>query len=183
MVKTILLMRHATAENGHGAMRDFDRSLTEDGRAIAQQTGACLKLLGIQWDRIVASSSVRTQQTAELVSAEAAPASMSTFLKSLYNGSAKAFAAAVARECETDESCVLVVGHNPGIAELMCEWADQILPVPPATLVAFQAEVSQWSDLSHPASIGIKLICIVQDAKVIRQDSAFKTISLPKEPS
>jgi len=181
MVKTILLMRHAAAENGHGALRDFDRALTDDGQAIAQQTGDCLKSLRIRWDRTVASSSVRTQQTAELVASVAAPSSVSTLLNNLYNGSADAFVSAIARECDPEESSVLVVGHNPGIAELMCEWAGQILPVPPATLIVFQTEASQWSDLRRPARLAIKLICIVQDGEITRQDSEYKTTSLPKE--
>ena len=147
MLKTILLMRHAEAGHSHPTKRDFDRTLTDDGCQTAQQTGACLKLLGISVDRIIASSAMRTRQTAQFVASEVCPEAPRVFLDELYNATADAFASCIPGESSIEESSVLVVGHNPGIAGLMCHWAEQSLSVPPATLAIYQLQSTDWTGI------------------------------------
>ncbi len=174
MLKTILLMRHAEAEHGHTTLSDFDRCLTDDGCETAQRTGACLKALGIQIDRIVASSAIRTRQTAEFVASGVCPAATMVFLDGLYNATADSFASCIRMESPVEESSVLVVGHNPGIAGLMCHWAEQSLSVPPATLAIYQLQSSDWTGIRLSTSSPPQLVCIVQDGKVLRQEPSFK---------
>lgn len=179
MAKTILLMRHAEAREGTAEHRDFERCLTDSGRRIAAETGECLKSHGLQIDRVVSSSAARTRQTSEEVAAVVCPSSPLLLLDQLYNAPAEAFVASIRQEMSDEESCVLVVGHNPGIAGLMCQWAEQGLAVPPATVCIFRLEASMWSEVRLHSPAAPQLVCVIQDGRVIRKDSSF---GLPVSP-
>lgn len=181
MAKLILLMRHAEAQNAQSAQRDFSRRLTPEGSEMALQVGVCLKAANIVCDRVLTSSADRTLQTAEIVTQQLCPSAMFVPLESLYNSSARTLMSAVIRECGAAESCVLVVGHNPGIAELIGHLADKSLSVPPGTLAAFSVEISDWSELAKAAAEKFKLMAVIQDGAVIWQDSEFSSSILPKD--
>jgi phosphohistidine phosphatase len=127
MSKTVILMRHARAEDARIGMRDFDRHLTEDGCAMTEKVAAQLQALGVTLDRIVASSAARTKETAEIMAAGVGSSAPLIVRDRLYNATADSFASAVGQECDDDETSVLVVGHNPGIGGLMCHWAEESL--------------------------------------------------------
>lgn len=183
MLRTILVMRHAKARDGDSAPRDFDRNLTKSGRHTAQETGECLRSMGIKVDRIIASSSVRTRQTAEIVAAKACPASPIDLLDSLYNATAAMFASSIGEKSAPDESAVLVVGHNPGIAGLMCHWAEESLAVPPATLTVFQLETDDWTKIRLAESCSPRLVAVIQGGKILRQDDSFGNSALSESDS
>lgn len=143
-MKTVLLMRHGEACEEVAGQTDFDRSLTATGISMTQNTAEIAKTLGLRPDRVVASSAVRTAQTAALMSATLAPAAPTCLLAELYAAPAEAFADVLTQQCFPDEHCVLIVGHNPGIATLMCVWAGRVTPVPPATVMVFQFETDDW---------------------------------------
>lgn len=180
MAKLILLMRHAEAQNALGGQRDFSRRLTTDGCKVALQVAACLKAANIACDRILTSSADRTLQTAEIIAQEFCPSAMFVPLESLYNSSPRTLLSAIIRECGAEESCVLVVGHNPGIAELMAHCAERSLSVPPGTLAAFRVEISDWSELSKAALEKFRLVAVVEGGAVGWQDAEFSSSILPK---
>jgi len=66
----LLIVRHATAEDGGPRLRDWDRALTDDGRAEALLVSTTLHLLGTVPDVVLSSPLVRARQTAEIVAGE-----------------------------------------------------------------------------------------------------------------
>lgn len=180
MLRTILLMRHAQAVDGHSTLRDFDRSLTDEGRLMAQQTGSCLNSLGVGINRIIASSALRTKQTAATVALECCPTATLSLHDELYNGSAESFASAIWKESSEDEATVLVVGHNPGIAGLMCHWAQQNLSVPPATLTIYQRDAPDWLHFRLHRTPFPGMVCVLQNGCILQQDAAFGNPASPK---
>jgi phosphohistidine phosphatase len=178
MGKTILLMRHAEAGDGTAGLRDFDRSLIEEGCWMARQTAECLKTPGLSVDRILASSSKRTQQTAEIVASEmkdadGRPEIPVVLIDSLYNAIAEAIAASIRQEAQSEDSAILVVGHNPGIAALMSHWAEQSLSVPPATLTMFQFEAAHWEDIRFYSPKKPRYLCLIQEGRIAWKASSF----------
>lgn len=151
-MKTVLLMRHAEASEPQSGQTDFQRVLTPAGQQMARKTAELASAAGISLDRIIASASIRTAQTAEIMALRMAPAAPIVLREELYAAPAEQFAAALPHHCFPDESSVLVVGHNPGIAVLMCHWAQRVTPVPPATLMVFQFSVQDWDAV--PGSSG-----------------------------
>jgi phosphohistidine phosphatase len=120
---SFILMRHAKAVREHEAPSDEARGLTPRGVADATAAGREIAALGLSPQRALVSSAVRTRQTWQTVAA-ALPACEATFEKRLYLASAErlwdaAFAAA------SEDACILVIAHNPGLHDLIAELTRQ----------------------------------------------------------
>ena len=166
-------MRHARAEDARIGMRDFDRCLTEDGCAMTEKVAAHLQVLGITFDRVIASSAARTRETAEIMSANIGSSAPLIVRERLYNATADAFAFAIGQESEEDDASVLVVGHNPGIGGLMCHWAEESLFVPPATLAIFEVVADlDWNAIRLHTQPAPQLVGLIQDGAIVRQRKA-----------
>jgi len=160
-------MRHAKAAGENPHESDFERCLTEDGIRSASETAATLLSHGFRIDRIITSSAQRTQQTADLVAAGMQLTAPRLNLDKLYLAPAKKFEKVIC-DCPLEaESSVLVVGHNPGIARLICDWADQSLSVPPATVAVFESPADTWDDVRRTKVHVPKLVCLLQDGRVV----------------
>lgn len=188
VVKTVLLMRHAEAAEAVSGQSDFDRCLTAAGISMAWQTGLLLGARGLRPQRILASAAVRTTQTAFLVRQATAglavpavsavpefgPGVPVQLQAGLYGASAEAFGDVARYESAPDESCVLVVGHNPGMAMLMCCWNCSAFSVPPATLAVFQFAVDDWLAAGRSGCQG-ELVLLIRNGQV---DSGYGTPGL-----
>ncbi|MEM1236404.1 MAG: histidine phosphatase family protein [Pseudomonadota bacterium] len=120
-MKTLIIMRHAKSSWSDPGMRDIDRPLNGRGRKSAQAIGEWLSYGGFQPDLVLCSSARRTAQTWEHMELDAPI----QFLPELYHAAPGAILSAV-RNASGD--CVLVLGHNPGIAY----FAEMIVSDPPS---------------------------------------------------
>jgi phosphohistidine phosphatase len=113
---TLILQRHAKAVRDHEAPSDRARALTERGREDAAEAGRQLARFGLgAADAALVSPAERTRQTAEIAGAIYPPGE-TRFLEALYLADARAiFALAV----ESGADTVWVVGHNPGLHDLV----------------------------------------------------------------
>ncbi|MFO0979610.1 MAG: histidine phosphatase family protein [Planctomycetaceae bacterium] len=157
-MKTVLLMRHAEAAPESALQTDYDRPLTEDGVRMATLTGEAWKSVGSGLDRVVASAAVRTTETARLFAAKVAPGCPIILLKELYAAPADRFAQVPLQYGYEDDQSILIVGHNPGIGQLMCYFAKDLISVPPATLAEFQFDVSDWNEISRETATLVRLL-------------------------
>jgi phosphohistidine phosphatase SixA len=136
---------------------------------MATETATTLQNAGFRIDRIIASAAERTRQTADLV-AETMPLSAERLdLDELYLAPAKMFEAALCERSFEDESSVLVVGHNPGIASLICRWADKSLAVHPATVAVFESPADTWLHVRRTKVHVPKLVCLLQEGRIAWQ--------------
>lgn len=146
MTRHLILMRHAKSDWGSAGQRDHDRPLNARGRTSAKALGRWLKARGTIPDEILCSSAQRTQETCALLDLATPP----TLLRTLYLAEAHEMLAALRT---ATGSTVLMLGHNPGIAEL----AEDIVSDPPehdrfadyptgATLLA-GFDIDDWGDL------------------------------------
>ncbi len=162
-MKTILLMRHAEAHFEQGNQTDFDRTLTPDGENMASQTGSLLRTHGTTICRILASAAPRTLRTAQLVAAQACPATPLVPLMELYACSTERLVNTLFRHCCPDEDSILLVAHNPGISGLICRWANRDLSVHPATLLMFTADTDDWNGFMRST---LQIALFIHDAQV-----------------
>ena len=146
MTRHQILMRHAKSDWGSAGQRDHDRPLNARGRAAAKALGRWLKAHGTLPDQILCSSAVRTQETCALLGLAVTP----EILRTLYLADPPEMLAEL--QAATGQ-CVLMLGHNPGIADLAME----LLGDPPdherfgdyptgATLLA-RFDIADWAGL------------------------------------
>ena len=150
MTRRLILMRHAKSGWDDPTLDDHDRPLNGRGRVSAQALGDWLRTKKILPDQGLVSSAARTRETFALLGLSCDTA----FSRDLYLASASQMMRALK---QATGECVLMIGHNPGIAE----FAHDLVQEPPshtrffdfptcATLVV-EFEIDSWSDL-HPNS-------------------------------
>ncbi len=154
----LLLLRHAKAEPG-GQGGDFERALTERGEADARRLGRHLRENGPLPQRALVSPARRTRQTFALVAAalgDAAPAVDHD--DALFEAAAGDLLAAV-RDIEGAER-LMVVGHNPAVAELAVSLAGDGDLVerrrlaerfPPGSMAVLEFPGEDWRDVQAGA--------------------------------
>ena len=145
MTKRLILMRHAKSGWDDPLLEDTERPLNERGLKSASALGKWLVDHGYRPDAVLSSSATRTRETFDRLNIDAPV----TFKRELY----LAPAGAMLKWLKTSTAdTVLMVGHNPGIAE----FADGILTSPPehsrfdfyptgATLIC-DFPITKWAD-------------------------------------
>lgn len=113
-MRTLILLRHAKAVRAHEADSDEARGLTGRGRRNAAAAGAAIAEAGLKPTLALVSISERTRQTAE--HALAGFALETRFEDALYHAAPESVWDAFAA---SDAESVIIVGHNPGIGELV----------------------------------------------------------------
>jgi phosphohistidine phosphatase len=113
-MRTLILLRHAKAVRAHEADSDEARGLTGRGKREAALAGAAMEAAGLKPALALVSSAQRTRETAEFGLQNFA---LETRIEdALYHASLEGiWDAFTASEAES----VVVVGHNPGIGELV----------------------------------------------------------------
>lgn len=117
-VKTLTLLRHAKSGWDDMDMRDFDRALNGKGRRAATVIGRHLRDEGLAFDRVVASPAVRVMETLDAVEGGLGRRLSPEWDKRLYLASAETLVEVV-RELPGEVGRVLLVGHNPGLEDLV----------------------------------------------------------------
>ena len=147
-------MRHAKAETGEG-LRDEERALTPRGRRAAERVG---ELLADRLpDRVLSSTALRTRETVAALKKGGAYFGPIEFLQELYLAEPAGYLRAVARH-GGDAARVLVVGHNPGLEDLVARLSGERVTLPTAALAECTLELENWSDLTldtHAELIGL----------------------------
>lgn len=157
-MKTLTLLRHAKSDWTDEVARDFDRPLNERGRRAAQTMGAHLATEGLAFDLVAASPAVRVRNTLEEVERGYGRPLNACFDERIYLASA-ATLLEIVRETVDAVERLLLVGHNPGLEELVLELAadDPQSPMrhevevkyPTATIAGIALAVNSWSDASR----------------------------------
>jgi phosphohistidine phosphatase len=109
-VAVLLLFRHAKAAQAEGEQRDFDRPLTERGRADSERAREILAKAHI--DLALVSAARRTQETWEIAGRGLRPAPTVAIERELYLCSPARLIDRLRRIPETAKN-VVAVGHNP----------------------------------------------------------------------
>ena len=112
-MRTLILLRHAKAVRAGDAPSDQARALAPRGRREAALAGAALEDAGLNPTLALVSAAVRTRETTEL--ALRGFRLETRFEEALYHASPEGIWDAFSA---SDAASVVIVGHNPGMAEL-----------------------------------------------------------------
>ena len=145
-MKTLLIMRHAKSSWDQARLTDHERPLNTRGQRAAPRMGILLRDEQLVPDQIISSTACRARQTVEaLISTSgycgpiqweddlylAAPGIYRTFLQQL----------------GTDAQRVMVVGHNPGVEDLILELTGRHESMPTAALAHVTLPIDNWEEL------------------------------------
>ena len=157
-MKRLTLLRHAKSDWDDPYLSDHARPLNRRGRRSATALGHWLRMRNFLPDQILCSSAIRAQETYARLKLPKMP----DLLDSLYMAEPDGMLAVLHR---ATGDTVLMIGHNPGIAE----FAQHLVTKPPdherfddyptgATLIA-RFDIADWSEL-RPGS-GTPLFFII----------------------
>lgn len=155
MPKRLILLRHAKSAWDNPSLADLDRPLSSRGRKAAPLVGAYLARRRMVPGLVLASSAKRAVETLELVCAGWQVKPTVRKLKSLYLATPREMlrrVQAVGREPD----CVMLIGHNPGIADLaswLCSHgkaehrANLGRKFPTGAVAVIDFDVNDWADV------------------------------------
>ncbi|MDQ6959971.1 MAG: histidine phosphatase family protein [Mariprofundaceae bacterium] len=166
-MKKLCLVRHAKSSWKHLDLDDFDRPLNRRGMQDAPSMGKCLARRGVRPDALVSSPAKRAMQTAvALADGMGIPSNEIREDRRIYAASTSTLIAIIQGWDDTWER-VMMVGHNPGIAEaaavLTGEWVGH---VPTCTVMELGLDVASWRDVA-PGCGKLRLKVV---PKVLRMD-------------
>lgn len=152
---TLVLVRHAKAAAHEGS--DQARPLTGRGRADAAAAGRWLAEHRIRPNRVVVSPAVRAQQTWAALRPALSPAPEPVQDARVYDNTVPDLLA-VARDTPAGISTLLLVGHNPSLAEFAAVLdggrgepaarSELARGLPTSGIVVYAVPVS-WADLAE----------------------------------
>lgn len=126
----LLLLRHAKSDWAQDC-DDFDRPLNKRGRRDAPRMGAWLAAHGLMPDRVLSSPARRARQTTEAVcEALQIPAGRIVWDRRLYMAPLPLLLG-ILMDIPADTRRLLLVGHNPGLEDLLVHLAREPLPPSP----------------------------------------------------
>ena len=157
MNKQLLVMRHAKSSWTEEGKTDFERSLNKRGRRVAPQMGNFIRDEGLTPHQVVSSSATRAVQTTELF-AEACevPEENVQFVKYLYHAPAEEYFDLLTRFEKDDVNILMVVGHNPGLEELVYSLSSLYESMPTAAVAHFDLGTQDWFSVRSPFRATLK---------------------------
>jgi phosphohistidine phosphatase len=154
-VKRLVLMRHAKSSWSDERLSDRQRPLSKRGERDAPRMAARLAARGSPPTLILSSPAVRALRTAEALAEQLGSAARLVVDDELYLASPRELLAVVAEQPDAHASLALV-GHNPGLTELV----NRLLPslalanLPTAGCLGVDLEAATWTDaIDAPARL------------------------------
>ncbi len=143
MPLTLLVLRHGHAEHETPAGgSDTDRPLRAKGRRTLEALTPTVQSLGP--DLVLSSPSRRTRETVDLLHLSAPV----DYLEPLYAADADELLDAVRELSGRGDplATVLLVGHNPGVHQLVLELTggEQLPGFPPSALAVLDLDIEEW---------------------------------------
>jgi phosphohistidine phosphatase len=159
-MKRLITFRHAKSGWDQPTLRDFDRALNDKGRRAAATMGRHMRQLGLRFDHVIASPAVRVAETLDAMFDGYGRRTTPSWDRRAYLASASTLLEIVHEAPDTAET-VLLVGHNPGIEELVLRLSSDAgeeairaratvgEKYPTASLAELSFAVDRWADIGE----------------------------------
>jgi phosphohistidine phosphatase len=155
-MKQLTLLRHAKSGWDDPVSRDFDRPLNDRGKRASEVIGRWLRDQKLGFDYIVGSPAVRVVETIEHVAIGYGETMAPVWDKRAYLASASSLLEVI-HEAPEDSERILLVGHNPGLEDLVLMLVPDVAgeeardaieeKYPTASLVEIDFDVAHWADI------------------------------------
>jgi phosphohistidine phosphatase len=160
-MKTLLVLRHAKSSWKFPDVSDHDRPLNQRGRRDAPRMGRLLKEKELIPDLVISSTAIRAKDTASAVAKHSGYKGKKVKFESLYAAEPAAYLT-VLRDLTDNYRQVLIVGHNPGVEELIETLTGEIHIIPTCTLAQIEFNIEKWSAISRERTDRGRLVEILR---------------------
>lgn len=155
-MKLLYLLRHAKSSWKEPALGDFERPLKSRGLEACMVMAEYMRRRGIAPDLVLCSTARRARDTLEFISRDLGRELAVRYRDALYVASAERILAEV-RATSDDVGSLMVVGHNPGLAQLAHDLVASGDPAalraltgkfPTAALASLEVAGASWADVA-----------------------------------
>ena len=150
VVKTLLLLRHAKSSWDDKSLRDFDRPLNKRGLKAAPMVGEMIRKRKLRPELVLSSPARRAKETTQLVCDAAGLIAVARYDDGIYEASARRLLEIVS-QIEDAVSTAMLVGHNPGLEELLAILTGEPQRMPTAALACIKLGIEGWSEVTPGA--------------------------------
>jgi phosphohistidine phosphatase len=150
MTKRLILTRHAKSSWDNANLPDHERPLNDRGHKAASELGLWLASRGYVPDEVICSDALRTRETWNGIAPALPSAAEPRFTDKLYQAGADVMLAMLKH---ATGNTVLMLGHNPGIAEFAQRLVaraplnPEFLRYPTAATLVVEFPIDNWADL------------------------------------
>lgn len=150
-MKTLLILRHAKSSWDDPGLADIDRPLNKRGKRDAPRVGFLLREEDIVPDLILSSPALRARKTAEAVAENCGYEGEVEIEDRFYPGDPSDYMEVISHLPDQYQG-VMVVGHNPGLEELLSALTDESVSLPTAALAQVSLPIQSWRDFTDEAT-------------------------------
>src|SRR6188474_1511952 len=133
-VKTLLVLRHAKSSWDDQNLDDHDRPLNARGERDAPRMGRLARKKRLSVELIISSDALRARLTAEAVADAIGYGGQILLDPRLYHASAADILAVLRSAVDDNVTTVMIVGHNPGLEDLVARLTGDPEGLPTAAL-------------------------------------------------
>ena len=144
-MKKLILMRHAKSAWNTNAPTDHARPLNERGRKSALLIANKLKELDWIPNLVLGSDSVRTQETWMRMEVSFFRCPPVRYFSELYHGDLTDLQHIIPTYVPNDIQCLLLLGHNPGWEEALCQLSGEYTRMTTANAALLRSSEVEWS--------------------------------------
>lgn len=145
-MKKIILIRHAKSSWDNPWLSDHDRPLADRGLQDAPIMAKRLKKRKIQAEIILCSTATRAVETAKIIAKELEfPVSEIILEENLYHASPNKILKYIHLQKDSKD-ILFIVGHNPGLNELIEHLGGKLDNLPTSGQFGFLAKIDRWSE-------------------------------------
>jgi phosphohistidine phosphatase len=155
-VKTLLLLRHAKSSWEDASLSDFERPLNKRGSRAAPRIGQFMRERQLRPDLVLCSPAQRARDTASLALEAGGIETLLRYEARIYEADVPTLLEII-RGIEEAHSEVMLVGHNPGLEELLGFLTGENRHMRTATLARIVLNSEKWSDAGERDSGRLEL--------------------------
>jgi phosphohistidine phosphatase len=147
-VKTLLVLRHAKSSWKNHDLADHDRPLNKRGKKDAKRIGKLILEQALVPELILSSSAKRAQKTALRVADDIEFDGTLTISRELYSFGYEAYLEMLS-ELPRDINSVMIIGHNPGLEELIEALIGEYRRMTTASLAQIIIDIEEWAKINE----------------------------------
>jgi phosphohistidine phosphatase len=163
-IRQLLVLRHAKSAWDTVVTTDFDRPLSKRGKREAPRVGGWLRHQGLVPDLVVSSPAKRARKTTTKVCRELGIPKQEIWWEPRIYGATTETLLDVLSECRADARIVLLVGHNPGLEDLLSYLCGSDVSIPadgkllPTAALARLRIAASWKHLQPSCATLVSII-------------------------
>tara|TARA_Y100000816_G_C26044702_1_gene547410 strand:- start:112 stop:603 length:492 start_codon:yes stop_codon:yes gene_type:complete len=147
-MKNLIIVRHCKSSWADLSLSDFDRPLNKRGNIDGELMSSYLREKEKKIDKLISSTSKRTRLTSKYFIEKIHFNSIS-YLDELYHASYSDIINTISK-VENNFNNIMVIGHNPGLTELINQYTIMnIYNLPTTGVVKVEFKEDKWSKITE----------------------------------